>query len=425
MKHANRLTGSIIKVSISILLASMALMPMFFVAKNISETSNRETYVFVGKHDLSGKTHADNDDEQKNMFISDTVEVENLAPDKEYTLTGTLVNKETGEKAGDTVEYKLVSSDESGSGPVMKKTVYNNDTWLEKRRKLFISNIPDMGTYGAYMMLATAAVSLLLMFMGRKLLPVKQVSMLVRKFSFCIILAASSITFSQLAGTGAVYTPVDMEKNVLISFVLVSVTAACLIMGMFLYNGVTVLAAKEGLVERNRTVLTRLNLYFIFGIFSSVLYIPGIMFRNGPAFYSGTALLYAWILWDAYEKMRPANEGVYDRGIYSVVTYSSSRNEHAEEDGEAAEEAAKNSPDADFFDGVTTARQLEERYRQLAKLFHPDGNNGASRTFIKINEQHEALKAFFAKNVPVPKEEPVRRDSWKKHKKRKKRYHYH
>lgn len=416
MKHANRLTGSIIKVSISILLASMALMPMFFVAKNISETSNRETYVFVGKHDLSSKTHADNDDEQKNMFISDTVEVENLAPDKEYTLTGTLVNKETGEKAGDTVEYKLVPSDAFSTGSAMKETATSNDTWLEKRRKLFISNIPDMGTYGAYMMLAAAAVSLLLMFMSKKLLPVKQVSMLVRKFSFCIILAASSITFSQLAGTGAVCIPADMEKNVLISFVLVSVTAACLAMGAFLYNGVTALAAKEGLVERNRTVLTRLNIYFIFGIFSSALYIPGIMLRSGPVFYSGTALLYAWILWDAYEKMRPANEGVYEKGIYSVVTYSRSGTEHAEETAESL-------PETDFFDGVTTSQQLEERYRQLAKLFHPDGNNGASRTFMKIAEQHEAMKVFFAKSVPVPKGDPVKRDSWKRHKKRKKRHY--
>ncbi|SDB30004.1 hypothetical protein SAMN02910298_01475 [Pseudobutyrivibrio sp. YE44] len=46
-----------------------------------------------------------------------------------------------------------------------------------------------------------------------------------------------------------------------------------------------------------------------------------------------------------------------------------------------------------FFSGVTTRSELRKRYRDLIKIYHPDGAAGDTETVAEINREYENLKA--------------------------------
>ncbi len=46
-----------------------------------------------------------------------------------------------------------------------------------------------------------------------------------------------------------------------------------------------------------------------------------------------------------------------------------------------------------FFSGVTTRSELRKRYRDLIKIYHPDGAAGDTATVAEINREYENLKA--------------------------------
>ncbi|MCR4694840.1 MAG: J domain-containing protein [Pseudobutyrivibrio sp.] len=45
-----------------------------------------------------------------------------------------------------------------------------------------------------------------------------------------------------------------------------------------------------------------------------------------------------------------------------------------------------------FFSGVSTAKALKKRYKDLSKIYHPDGESGDNATFAEINREYQDLK---------------------------------
>ena len=45
-----------------------------------------------------------------------------------------------------------------------------------------------------------------------------------------------------------------------------------------------------------------------------------------------------------------------------------------------------------FFSGVTTPKALKKRYKDLIKIYHPDGESGDTATVAEINREYEDLK---------------------------------
>ena len=45
-----------------------------------------------------------------------------------------------------------------------------------------------------------------------------------------------------------------------------------------------------------------------------------------------------------------------------------------------------------YFDGCTTREQVQKRYRDLCKVYHPDMGNGSAEVFAQINREYEQLK---------------------------------
>ncbi|WP_051524546.1 hypothetical protein [Pseudobutyrivibrio sp. MD2005] len=48
-----------------------------------------------------------------------------------------------------------------------------------------------------------------------------------------------------------------------------------------------------------------------------------------------------------------------------------------------------------FFSGVSTQTALKKRYKDLIKIYHPDGESGDTATVAEINREYEDLKASF------------------------------
>lgn len=85
------------------------------------------------------------------------------------------------------------------------------------------------------------------------------------------------------------------------------------------------------------------------------------------------------------------------------------RRKQIEEDAERADQQAKesagntsggaeNSGSASgsvFFAGCTTKEQVQQRYRTLAKAYHPDSGSGDTETFEKVQAEYEALMKTF------------------------------
>ena len=49
-----------------------------------------------------------------------------------------------------------------------------------------------------------------------------------------------------------------------------------------------------------------------------------------------------------------------------------------------------------FFNGVSDKNSLDQRYKQLAKVYHPDSGNGSAQIFGEITDEYNILKEFFA-----------------------------
>ncbi len=45
-----------------------------------------------------------------------------------------------------------------------------------------------------------------------------------------------------------------------------------------------------------------------------------------------------------------------------------------------------------FFSGVSTQKALKKRYKELIKIYHPDGECGDTATIAEINREYEDLK---------------------------------
>ena len=46
-----------------------------------------------------------------------------------------------------------------------------------------------------------------------------------------------------------------------------------------------------------------------------------------------------------------------------------------------------------FFSGVSNQKALKKRYKELIKIYHPDGDAGDTATVAEINREYEDLKA--------------------------------
>lgn len=46
-----------------------------------------------------------------------------------------------------------------------------------------------------------------------------------------------------------------------------------------------------------------------------------------------------------------------------------------------------------FFSGVSSQKALKKRYKELIKIYHPDGESGDTATVAEINREYEDLKA--------------------------------
>jgi DNA repair exonuclease SbcCD ATPase subunit len=46
-----------------------------------------------------------------------------------------------------------------------------------------------------------------------------------------------------------------------------------------------------------------------------------------------------------------------------------------------------------FFSGVSTQKALKKRYKDLIKIYHPDGDAGDTATVAEINREYEDLKS--------------------------------
>ena len=46
-----------------------------------------------------------------------------------------------------------------------------------------------------------------------------------------------------------------------------------------------------------------------------------------------------------------------------------------------------------FFSGVSDKKALKKRYKDLIKIYHPDGDAGDTATVAEINREYEDLKA--------------------------------
>ena len=46
-----------------------------------------------------------------------------------------------------------------------------------------------------------------------------------------------------------------------------------------------------------------------------------------------------------------------------------------------------------FFSGVSSQKALKKRYKDLIKIYHPDGDAGDTATVAEINREYEELKA--------------------------------
>ena len=47
-----------------------------------------------------------------------------------------------------------------------------------------------------------------------------------------------------------------------------------------------------------------------------------------------------------------------------------------------------------FFSGVSDKNALKKRYKDLIKIYHPDGESGDTATVAEINREYEDLKEF-------------------------------
>ncbi len=47
-----------------------------------------------------------------------------------------------------------------------------------------------------------------------------------------------------------------------------------------------------------------------------------------------------------------------------------------------------------FFSGVSDKKALKKRYKDLIKIYHPDGESGDTATVAEINREYEDLKEF-------------------------------
>ncbi len=45
-----------------------------------------------------------------------------------------------------------------------------------------------------------------------------------------------------------------------------------------------------------------------------------------------------------------------------------------------------------FFSGVSTKKALKKRYKDLIKIYHPDGESGDNATVAEINREYDSLK---------------------------------
>jgi len=46
-----------------------------------------------------------------------------------------------------------------------------------------------------------------------------------------------------------------------------------------------------------------------------------------------------------------------------------------------------------FFSGVSNEKALKKRYKELIKIYHPDGESGDTATVAEINREYEDLKS--------------------------------
>ncbi|MCR4830845.1 MAG: hypothetical protein K5883_05265 [Pseudobutyrivibrio sp.] len=47
-----------------------------------------------------------------------------------------------------------------------------------------------------------------------------------------------------------------------------------------------------------------------------------------------------------------------------------------------------------FFSGVSNQKALKKRYKELIKIYHPDGESGDTATVAEINREYDSLKTM-------------------------------
>ena len=296
MEQNNRIPGIIMKSITSLLIVFAALAPMFLFR---AEHAGTEVERFF--------------DEGKEV-----VQYRDLTPGKEYSIKSLMKDKAAGEPLGGkgSWEYTFVPEEPEGyiiydckTGKIEQgacpyyypKFIDVGDSFPEMCRKDFVSNFPRLGAYSLLMILITSCLSMFFAFKGGSLF-IRQVIMMARKYSYCILLLAAAASCGGVPGTAAEGTIAGPAKNLLISFTFTIFSAVCLMAWFCFYNWIMNIAAENGIVSGNSKARAEKNMYILFGVSFSCLYILGTAVQNGVLFCMGTVLLIIWMLCDACGK---------------------------------------------------------------------------------------------------------------------------
>lgn len=143
----------------------------------------------------------------------------------------------------------------------------------------------------------------------------------------------------------------------------------------------------EGVI---RLLFSKLNRYTAEGMLGFILYLAGIILYNGTVMGSGLVVSLIWAGIDLKKKVGAAGLSWKERqagNVYGLVPL------HAKEDlSFGCMERTRTT----FFRNIRTRASLDARYRQLAKIYHPDGqaskDEAENETFERIKKEYDRLK---------------------------------
>ena len=174
------------------------------------------------------------------------------------------------------------------------------------------------------------------------------------------------------------------------AFVTALVYAGCLFMLTVIYSLTALLTYEYSAEAVIRLLFSKLNRYTAEGMLGFIVYAVGIFLYNGMIMGGGLTVSLIWAGIDLKKKMGSLGASWKERSasnVYGLVPL------HAKEDlSFGCMERTKTT----FFKNIHTRASLDARYRQLAKIYHPDGqasvDEAENETFERIKKEYDKLK---------------------------------